>query len=89
MEEWKCHSQGDGAQAERNWKIQDRHYRKRSVEHAPSLGVIRVEMTRQMIDWLLLSIKMYSSLLVPQTSTTFHAALVRVVVSGSLRSQIS
>jgi hypothetical protein len=53
------------------------------------LGAIRVEMTWQKKDWHLLSIRMCSSLIVHQASTTFHPALVWVVVSGSCEVQIS
>ena len=42
-EEWKSHSQGGGAWAETNWRIQDRHCQKMSVEHAPGSRAIRVE----------------------------------------------
>jgi hypothetical protein len=47
------------------------------------LGGCVWRMTWQKTDWLSLSIKICFSLIVHQTSTTFHAALVWVVVFGS------
>jgi hypothetical protein len=47
------------------------------------LGRCAWKMTWQRKEWHLLSIRICSSLIVHQTSTTFHPALVWVVVSGS------
>lgn len=53
------------------------------------LGRCAWKMTWQKKDWHLLSIRICSSLIVHQASTTFHPALVRMVVSGSCEVQIS
>jgi hypothetical protein len=86
----KSHSQGDGAQVETNWRIQDRHYQKKvSGTRFHDLGRCGWKMTRQRIDWLLLSNKVYSSLPIHQIPTTFTWHWSGMVVSGSCEVKIS